>query len=79
VLVVLDAEKLTNVIVAAVENGFIAASGLADVSEGLYDAETEFLALLALVDSNVLNVTDGAKAAEELALDKESSDGDDGV
>ena len=47
--------------------------------EGLDDALTKLLALLALVDGNVLNVTDEAKTAEELALDEDAADADDAV
>ena len=47
--------------------------------EGLDDALTELLALLILVDGNVLNVTDGAEPAEELAFDEDAADADDVV
>ena len=70
---------LTDVGIAAVENGLVATGGLADVSEGLDDAEPEFLSLLGFVDRDVLDVTDGAKSAEKLALDEKGADGDDRV
>lgn len=47
--------------------------------ECLDDAQAEFLALLAFVDGNVLNVTDAAETAEELAFDKDGTDADDAV
>ena len=70
---------LTDVGIAAVENGLVATSGFADVSEGLDDAEPKFLSLLGLVDRDVLDVTDRAKSAEKLALDEKGADGDDRV
>lgn len=47
--------------------------------EGLDDALTKLFALLVLVDGNVLDVTDGAETAEELALDEDTADADDAV
>lgn len=47
--------------------------------EGLDDTLTELFALLALVDGNVLNVTDAAETAEELAFDEDAADTDDAV
>lgn len=47
--------------------------------EGLDDALTELLALLILVDGNVLNVTDGTETAEELAFDEDTADANDAV
>jgi len=63
--------------VAAVEDGFVTTRGLADVGESLDDAKTEFLSLLRLVYRNVLDVSDGAKSAEELALNEKRSDSHD--
>ena len=72
-------QQLTYVAIAAVENRLVAAAVLADSSEGLDDAQAKLLALLALVDGDVLDVADGAEPAEELALDEDGADGDDAV
>jgi len=59
--------------VTAVKNSLIASAVLTNVRESLDDAETQLLALLALVHGNVLNVTDTAETAEELALDEDGA------
>ena len=43
------------------------------------DAQPELLALLTLVHSDVLNVTDTAESTEEFALDEDGSNGNDAV
>lgn len=43
------------------------------------DPQPKLLALLTLVDSNVLDVADSAEPAEELALNEHGADGDDPV
>jgi hypothetical protein len=70
---------LTDIGVAAVQDGLVATAVLANVREGLDDALTKLFALLGLVDGNVLDVTDGAETAEELALDEDAADTDDAV
>ena len=72
-------QRLTYVAIAAVENCLVAAAVLADAREGLDDAQTELLALLALVDGDVLDVADAAEPAQELALDEDGADRDDAV
>ena len=72
-------QRLTYVAIAAVENRLVAATVLADSSEGLDDAQAKLLALLALVDGDVLDVAYGAEPAEELAFDEDGADGDDAV
>ena len=47
--------------------------------ERLDNPLTELLALLALVHRNVLNMSDAAKPAQKLALDKDGADADDAV
>jgi len=65
--------------VATVEDSLVATRRLADVSEGLDDAKTKFLSLLRLVYRDVLDVSHGAKSAEELALNEKGADSNDGV
>ena len=72
-------QRLTYVAIAAVQNRLVAAAVLANSSERLDDAQPKLLALLALVDGDVLDVADGAEPAEELALDEDGADGDDAV
>ena len=57
----------------AIQNRLIAPHTLANSSERLDDAQPKLLALLALVDGDVLDVADGAEPAEELALDEDTS------
>jgi hypothetical protein len=68
---------LTNVIVAAVQDGLIATHALANASQGLNDPQAKLLPLHGLADSNVLDVSDLAKVAQELALNEDASDADD--
>lgn len=70
---------LTYVAVAAVEDRLVAAAVLADSGERVDDAQAELLALLALVDGDVLDVPDAAEPAQELALDEHAADADDAV
>lgn len=71
--------RRTYIGIAAVQDGLVAPIVLTDVREGLDDALTELLALLALVDGNVLNVTDATETAEELAFDEDATDANDAV
>ena len=72
-------QRLTYIPIVAVQNGLVAPRVLANVREGLDDAQTELLALLALVDGDVLDVSNAAEPAEELAFDEDGADGDDAV
>lgn len=58
----LDVETL--VVLAAVENGLVAAYLLGDVVERLDDAQAQLLALLIFGDGNVLNVADGTEIVD---------------
>lgn len=69
-----DDGPLTYIGVAAVQDGLVATVVLTDVCEGLYDAQSEFFALLALVDGNVLDVPDAAETTKELAFDEDGAD-----
>jgi hypothetical protein len=56
----LDVETLVGF--AAVENALVATDLLGDVVEGLYDSETELLALLVLCDGDIFDVAYSAQA-----------------
>lgn len=70
---------LTYVAIAAVQDRLVAAAVLADSGERVDDAQAELLALLALVDGDVLDVADAAEPAQELALDEHAADAHDAV
>lgn len=63
----------TNVIIVAVEDGFIAAHVLRDLREGLDYAETEFLALHLTGNGNILDMPNAAEPAQKFALDKDAT------
>lgn len=71
--------RLTDVLVAAVQNCLVAARRLADASQRLDDAQPELAALHALIDSDVLDVAYAAEVARELPLHEDGADADDGV
>lgn len=62
-----------NVGITTVQDGLITAAVLTDMCESLDDTEAKFLALLAFVDGDVLDVTDTTETAEELALDEDGA------
>lgn len=69
--------ELTNVGVITVRNGLRTATALTNIREGQDDTETKLLSLLALVDGDILNVTNAAETAEKHALDDDSAYSDD--
>ena len=71
--------RRTNVVLVAVEDGLVAADLLRDVSEGLYDAEAELLALHLVRDGDVLDVSDAAEPAQKFALEEDAADPDDAI
>ena len=71
--------RLTDVVVAAVEDGLVAAADLADVRERLDDPQPELLPLLLLVDRDVLDVPHAPEPAQELALEEHAARADDAV
>lgn len=70
---------LTDIVVVAVENGLVRALALRDGRQSLDDTKPELLALLALVDGDVLDVSDRAEAAGELTLHEDGADAYDAV
>ena len=72
-------DRRTDVSLAAVEDGLVAADVLRDLRERLDDAEAELLALHLARDGDVLDVPDAAEPAQELALDKDAARADDPV
>lgn len=69
----------TDVGVAAVQDSFVAPAVFTDTCQRPDDPQPKLLALLILVDGNVLDVANAAKPAEELALDEDGADSDDTV
>jgi hypothetical protein len=70
------AERRTHVGLGAIEDGLVAAHGLGDVSEGLYDAEAELLSLHLARDGDVFDVTDAAEATQEFVLQEDAAGAD---
>ena len=68
--------SLTYVAIVAVQDRLVAPAVLADGGQRLDDAQTELLALLALVDGDILDMAHAPEATEELALEKDSTDRD---
>jgi len=58
------------VLVAAVQNGLITTQSLTDVSQSLYKPEPQFLSLLSLIHSDVLDVTHASQTSQELLLNE---------
>lgn len=71
--------RRTYVLLTAVQDRLITPTPLANSRQGLDDAQAYLLALLLLVDGDVLDVADAAETAEELALDEDAADADDRV
>ena len=72
-------QRRTDVGLAAVENGLVAAHVLGDVCEGLYDAEAELLSLHLTGDGDVLDVSDAAEPAQKFALNKDAASANDSI
>jgi len=68
-----------NIGLAAVQDGLVRTHALADSGERLNDPQAKLLSLHALVDGNVLDVPDGTETADELALEEDGADTDEGI
>jgi hypothetical protein len=60
-----------------VQTYLIASHLLGDIVQGLNDPQSQFLALLILCNSDVLNVSDQAQIVDEFAFDKQRAGSDD--
>lgn len=72
-------EGRTDVTVAAVQDGLVAAAVLADDREGLDNPQAELLSLLRLVYSNVLDMSNATESAQEFTFDECCTDGHNAV
>lgn len=62
-----------------VEDHLVAACLGSNIFEGLNDAQTEFLALLVAIDSDILNMAHQTIVMHKLAFDKNSANSDNAV
>ena len=70
---------LTDVVVAAVQDGFVASRIFTDSSEHLDNPQTELAALHALVNRDIFDMADTSKVASKLLLQEDRANADDGV
>jgi len=70
---------LTDVLIAAVQDGFVAPRILADSGERLDNPQTELATLHALVNCDVLDMTNPSKVASELLLQEDGANANNSV
>jgi len=71
--------SLTDVVIVAVQNGLIAPHTLTDSSERLDNPQTKLVTLHALINRNVLDMTNTSKVPNELLLQEDRTNANNGV
>jgi hypothetical protein len=74
-----QAQRRTNVSIAAVKDGLVTAHVFRDVRESFDDAQAEFFTLHLAGDGDILDMPDAAESAQEFALDEDAAGADDAV